>query len=167
MQEILTVSRMESSGFALRKEPTDLAALMRELHADFEDLLVHKGLRWSERLAGSAVVLADRCLLKKALGNLAGNAVSYSPSGNGIYIELRSSGGETLLSIENTGVHIPEDDLPRLFDAFYRVEASRSRETGGSGLGLYIVKRILDAHGAQYRMENTVAGVRFTVRFAG
>ena len=166
VREILTISRMESSGFALKKEPVDLTELMRELHAGFDDLIVTKELQWQESFAENAVVSADRRLMKKALMNLIGNAVTYSPGKNAICAEIRASNTDVLLSIENTGVHIPTEDLPKLFDAFYRVEASRNRETGGSGLGLYIVKMILDAHGAQYKMENTDAGVRFAIRFA-
>ena len=67
-------------------------------------------------------------------------------------------------NIENTGVHIPEDALPHIFEAFYRVEQSRSRQMGGSGLGLYIVKMALEMHGADagaYGAENTRDGVRF------
>ena len=63
--------------------------------------------------------------------------------------------------MENTGVHINEQDLPRLFDAFYRVDSSRNRKNGGSGLGLYIVREILEQHGAEYEMRNTEAGVCF------
>ena len=71
------------------------------------------------------------------------------------------------LTVENTGVHIPEEDLPRLWEAFYRVERSRSRQTGGSGLGLYIVKRILDLHGAKIEIANTIQGVAVRVWFCG
>ena len=66
-----------------------------------------------------------------------------------------------LLEVENTGVHISQQDLPRLFDAFYRVDFSRNRENGGSALGLYIVREILEQHGAEYEMRNTEAGVCF------
>lgn len=68
--------------------------------------------------------------------------------------------GAIYCSIENTGVHIPEDALAHIFEAFYRVEQSRNRQMGGSGLGLYIVKMVLEQHGAQYAMENTKEGVR-------
>ena len=165
VQEILTISRMESSGFALKIEAVDLTELIRELHTDFEDWIVAKELQWQASFAENAVISADRSLMKKALMNLIGNAVTYSPNKNRICTEIRACDTDVRLSIENTGVHIPEADLPKLFDAFYRVEASRNRETGGSGLGLYIAKMILDAHGAQYKMENTDAGVRFTIQF--
>ena len=69
------------------------------------------------------------------------------------------------LTVENTGVHIEEEALPRLFEPFYRAEGSRSRATGGSGLGLYLVKMILERHGAECTIENTADGVRAAVMF--
>ena len=77
--------------------------------------------------------------------------------------ELKSmkNTAKILLEVENTGVHISQQDLPRLFDAFYRVDFSRNRENGGSGLGLYIVREILEQHGAEYELRNTEAGVCF------
>ena len=67
--------------------------------------------------------------------------------------------------IENTGVHIPDGDIPKLFEAFYRVDQSRNRQTGGTGLGLYIVKTILDLHRAAIEIENTPQGVMVSVQF--
>ena len=67
-----------------------------------------------------------------------------------------------VFSVENAGVHIPENSIPRLFDAFYRVEQSRSRKTGGSGLGLYIVQEILHQYGSECTVCNTQAGVKFS-----
>ena len=70
------------------------------------------------------------------------------------------------LTVENTGTHIRKEALPHLFEAFYRAESSRNRATGGSGLGLYLVKMILDRHGAACTIENTADGVRAAVRFS-
>ena len=73
--------------------------------------------------------------------------------------------GRPALSVENTGARVSGDALPHLFEAFYREEGSRNRSTGGSGLGLYLVKMILDRHGAVCTIENTEEGVKATVRF--
>ena len=73
--------------------------------------------------------------------------------------------GRPALTVENTGVHIEEEALPHLFEPFYRAEGSRNRSTGGSGLGLYLVKMILDRHGAECTVENTEDGVKAEVRF--
>lgn len=70
---------------------------------------------------------------------------------------------QIVFSVENAGVHIPENSIPRLFDAFYRVEQSRSRKTGGSGLGLYIVQEILHQYGSECTVCNTPAGVKFSL----
>ena len=78
-----------------------------------------------------------------------------------VFIHLTPS----VLTVTNTGTSIPEEDLPVLFTPFYRVEKSRNKSTGGSGLGLYLVKTILELHGFQYRVENTGSGVVFTVVF--
>ena len=73
--------------------------------------------------------------------------------------------GSPALTVQNTGAHIGEEALPHMFEAFYRAEASRNRSTGGSGLGLYLVKMILERHGATCTIENTPEGVRASVRF--
>ncbi len=73
--------------------------------------------------------------------------------------------GTVQFLLENTGIHIPDLEIPKLFDAFYRVEHSRNKKTGGSGLGLYIVKTILEQHQAEYSITNTERGVLFTIQF--
>lgn len=161
VQELLTVSRMDSA--ALRRQEVDLGALAREQAGQAEDLLA--GKRVALDLPEGLTVSGDPALLRKVLDNLLSNAAFYSPEGASVTI----SGGRTpdavLLQVENGGVWIPEKALNHLFEAFYRVESSRSRRTGGSGLGLYIVKGILDLHHAVCFAENTRAGVRFSVRF--
>ncbi|UQA28545.1 ATP-binding protein [Flavonifractor plautii] len=71
-------------------------------------------------------------------------------------------GAWAVLTVENTGARIPAESLPHLFEAFYRAEPSRSRATGGSGLGLYLVRMIVERHGGTCRIENSADGVRFT-----
>lgn len=107
------------------------------------------------------IVDGDERLLAIVLDNVLMNAILYSPSGASVIMVLDSD----TCSMENTGIWIPEDSLPRLFAPFYRVEQSRSRKSGGSGLGLFLVKTILDLHKITCHMENTALGVRFTMRF--
>ena len=103
----------------------------------------------------------DERLLEKVFSNVLSNAVAYSPMGATVTVALQDG----IFSVENTGVHIEEKDLAHLFTPFYRVDKSRNRNSGGSGLGLYIVKTILDHHDVAYSMENTENGVRFTAVF--
>lgn len=165
IQEILTVSRMEARDSAMVQERLDLSAITEEQLALAADLLEQKNLRVTADLSPALMLDGERAMLAKAIGNLLANAALYSPCGENIRIWSGMRDDAPTLIIENTGVHIGEDALPHLFDAFYREERSRNRQTGGSGLGLYLVRIILERHGASYAIDNTAAGVRATVRF--
>ncbi len=165
IQEILTVSRMEARDSALPLERLDLSAITEEQLALAADLLEQKNLRVVADLSPALMLDGERAMLSKAIGNLLANAALYSPCGENIRIWSGMQDDAPTLIIENTGVHIGEDALSHLFDAFYREEGSRNRQTGGSGLGLYLVRIILERHGASCAIDNTAAGVRATVRF--
>ena len=165
IQEILMVSRMEVRDSALPLERLDLSAITEEQLALAADLLEQKNLRVAADLSPALMLDGERAMLAKAIGNLLANAALYSPCGENIRIWSGMQDDAPTLIIENTGVHIGEDALPHLFDAFYREERSRNRQTGGSGLGLYLVRIILERHGASCAIDNTAAGVRATVRF--
>ena len=169
----------------------DMAELVRLQLADLNELFEQKNMELEIFLPEKCPCMADSGLMAIAVRNILVNAVRYSPAGERISVKLSTdynvdsstsnsfllkevSGcqnsrelksmkntAKILLEVENTGVHISQQDLPRLFDAFYRVDFSRNRENGGSGLGLYIVREILEQHGAEYEMRNTEAGVCF------
>lgn len=164
VQEILTIARMKSFKIMPAKEKFCFSDMLKQEYVLFEDLIVQKGLNWIENITSDIYMTGDKMLMQKAVNNLASNAVSYSPENSSIYLTALAEEGKIRLEIENTGVHIPDADLPKLFDAFYRVDHSRNKKTGGSGLGLYIVKTILEQHQAQYCIENTERGVLFTVQ---
>lgn len=165
VQEILTVSRIKSSEDTLQEETFDFSDMVKSAYGLFEDMVVGKGLEWHEEIQKGLMLQGDKALLGKVVNNLVSNAIHYSPAGSDIFITAHSQNGRIQFSIENTRVHLPEGDIPKLFDAFYRVERSRSRQTGGSGLGLYIVKMILEQHGADYKIRNTEQGVCFRIDF--
>ena len=165
VQEILTVSRIKSSKVGLRKETIDFSALLKGEYALFEDLIVQKEIDWNEDISPSLHIVADKMLIQKAINNIISNAILYSPESSSIYMNAFSENGAVNFRLENTGVHIPDDELPKLFDAFYRIERSRNKKTGGSGLGLYIVKTILEQHNIIYSLKNTDRGVLFSIRF--
>lgn len=165
VQEILTVSRIKSSEAVLQQETFDFSDMVKREYGIFEDMVVGKGMEWHEDVQQGLTFQGDKALLGKVVNNLVSNAIHYSPEGSDIFIAVRSRNGKIQFSIENTGVHLPEGDIPKLFDAFYRVERSRNRQTGGSGLGLYIVKMILEQHGADYQIRNTEQGVCFLIDF--
>ena len=165
VQEMLAISRMESGSVTVKREPVDLSALIERQLALDAPLLEQKNQRLVKDLTPGLTVTGDDSLLGKAVGNLLSNAALYSPEGAEVRVWCGLLDGRPALTVENTGAHISEEALPHLFEAFYREEGSRSRATGGSGLGLYLVKMILDRHGAACKIENTVEGVRATVSF--
>ena len=165
VQEMLAISRMESGSVAVKREPVELSALIERQLALDVPLLEQKEQRLAKDLTPGIVIAGDASLLGKAAGNLLSNAALYSPEGAEVRVWCGLLDGRPALTVENTGVHISEDALPHLFEAFYREESSRNRATGGSGLGLYLVKMILNRHGAECTIENTEDGVRAVVLF--
>lgn len=164
VQELLTLSRLDTPGYVCKKSEFDFSNLINECLSACEDLFMQRELTVESFISPDVSVSGDIRLLQKVLDNLLGNAAAYSPAGNRISVKLWQIDDKAKLTIENTGVHIPDGDIPKLFEAFYRVDQSRNRQTGGTGLGLYIVKTILDLHGAEIKIENTRQGVMVSVQ---
>ena len=165
VQELLTISRLDTPGYTCKKSNLNLSNLIIDRITAFEDLFMQKDLTVEQSISPEIYILGDMQLLQKALDNLLGNAAAYSGAGNQVLIKLWKETETTTLTIENTGAHIPDEAISKLFEPFYRVDQSRNRQTGGTGLGLYIVKTILDLHGAKIEIANTIQGVIVSVQF--
>ena len=165
VQELLTISRLDTPGYTCKKSNLNLSNLIIDRVTAFEDLFMQKDLTVEQSISPEIYILGDMQLLQKALDNLLGNAAAYSGAGNQVLIKLWKETETTTLTIENTGAHIPDEAISKLFEPFYRVDQSRNRQTGGTGLGLYIVKTILDLHGAKIEIANTIQGVIVSVQF--
>ena len=165
VQELLTISRLDTPGYTCKKSNLNLSNLINDRLTVFEDLFMQRDLTVEKYIPPEIFILGDLQLLQKALDNLLGNAAAYSGAGNQIIVKLWKENEITNLTIENTGAHIPDENIPKLFEAFYRVEQSRNRQTGGTGLGLYIVKTILNLHEAKIEIANTLQGVIVSVQF--
>lgn len=161
VKEILTISKIEMDGLAGEAEPVPLPETITNVSETLLPLAQERQISVHSQLAEDVTVSGNASLLEKAIHNILSNAIRHSPEGAEVFIRLTPSA----LAVTNTGTSIPEEDLPVLFTPFYRVEKSRNKSTGGSGLGLYLVKTILELHGFQYRVENTETGVVFTVEF--
>ena len=104
--------------------------------------------------------------ISQVVGNLLENAITHTPQGGRVTLSGAMSEGQATISVADTGPGIAPDDLSRIFDRFYRADPSRARATGGSGLGLTIARRLVEAHGGTIEAESTVGeGSLFTVRF--
>ncbi|GAB3277889.1 ATP-binding protein [Parahaliea aestuarii] len=153
----------QSSNSAL-DEHIDLGILLRELcaDADFEARAGNRQVNLHCELE-QALVATRGDLLRKTFENILRNAVHHSPADSRVEMSLEQYGGHYRVSVRDTGPGIPEAELERVFDAFYRVDTARSRDTGGHGLGLSIAKRAVEQHGGNIRARNTRPGLEVTV----
>lgn len=161
VKEILTVSRLTADGFHISTRPIDLSLLVRECLDTYEPLASKKKITLISVSMESVALSVDRKLFEKVISNVLSNAILYSPEGATVRVTLTKEA----LTVENTGARIPDEKMPDLFAPLTRVEESRNKQSGGSGLGLYIVKTILDLHGLLYQIQNTERGVCFTILF--
>ncbi len=157
---ILEVERQE-----LRCEPVDLAQLVRTSLADFEPAAAQVGLRLVAELEPDVPgISGDLIALRRVLDNLVGNALKFTPAGGCVTVRLSRSMGMVKLQVADTGIGVPSDQLDRIFERFYQVDGSMTRKYGGVGLGLALVKSIIEAHGGQVTAASQVGvGTTFTV----
>lgn len=143
-------------------EIVNLTETIQGLFEYFEAWLEEQGVLL--QVKGRAVpIRADREMLRRALSNLLSNAIRYTPRGETVTVRVSQNEQATTISVENPGERIPAEDLPKLFNRFYRGDPSRQRKGDGAGLGLAIVKSIIEAHGGKVRVESDDALTRFEV----
>ena len=158
VKEILSAARMGGSDFHLERTDLDISQMLQKVCQQFRGRMEDKEMELHMDIQPAFHYAGDGRLMEKVFTNVIGNAVAYSPVGATVTVSLQNG----IFFVENSGIHIAEEDLKQIFTPFYRVDKSRNRNSGGSGLGLYITKTILDHHGIQHGMANTEDGVRFT-----
>jgi two-component system, OmpR family, phosphate regulon sensor histidine kinase PhoR len=157
VEDLLNLARLEAKETRLQVEPIDLAGFFQHLANDWTKRLAQKNLRIDLQLQpGLPPLLADEFRLEQVMHNLLDNAVNYSPSGGMITIKAIARDEQIVLSVSDEGAGIPSQDLPRIFERFYRADKSRSRELGSTGLGLSIVKHIAQLHGGEVAAESAI-----------
>lgn len=160
--EVLFVAGLEADDLDRAQEDVSAAALVRETCDALAPLANERGIVLDVDLQGDATVRANPALMAKALANVVSNGVAYSPGGARVSVRL----ADGALTVENTGVELSEEELARAFEPFYRAETSRNRATGGSGLGLYIVKTVLDRYGIPFSLSSADGRVVFQARLS-
>ncbi len=160
---LLQVTRAEGDAGSLRREPVRLEQLLDELVADAS--LEARARGCDVRLAGAqpTLVQGDPELLRRAIENVIRNAVRHAPDGTAVEAALEASDGRAMVRIRDYGPGVPEDALPRIFDAFYRVESDRGRASGGAGLGLSIARRAVELHKGVIRARNAAPGLEVEI----
>lgn len=163
IDDLMDLSRIESGGGAPDPSRVDVVKIAQTLVADAGPRLAHAKLEARVRCTAAPTAWADRKALEQVLENLLTNAIRYSDEGGSITIAIEARGEMIEIAVEDTGIGIPEDALDRIFERFYRVDASRSRAIGSTGLGLSIVRHLVQAMGGTIRVESQLGrGSRFT-----
>lgn len=159
--DLLVLSTAETK--PLVKEKVNFSAIVESVAQQLASKAKSKGLELIVSVAPSIELRANPDQLTQVAMNLIDNAVNYTSEGH-VAVSLNSSEGSAILTVKDTGVGIPSEHLPRVFERFYRVDRARSRESGGTGLGLSIVKHIVEAHSGQVSVESDLGkGSSFSV----
>jgi signal transduction histidine kinase len=164
IDDLFQMAQIDAGGLQLELAPSSLSDLISDTLESFSALAAHQGVA----LHGNAApdvdpVRMDTPRIGRVLNNLVGNALRHTPAGGRVEVQARRDGTGVEVVIADTGEGIRPEDLPHVFERFYRGEKSRSRATGGAGLGLAIAQGIVRAHGGEIRLESSPsAGTRFT-----
>jgi len=159
VSDLQELSRVEAGAFELKRRPASVehlvATAVERLRHQFDD----KGVRLEIELpAGLPAVLADEDRVGQVLMNLLGNALQYTPAGREVRIRAWQAEAEVQIEIQDEGIGIPAEHLPHIFTRFYRVDPSRSRAGGGSGIGLTIARHLVEGHGGRIWAQSSGAG---------
>ena len=153
ISDLEKLRQIEASNMVLEKEPVDLLELAQAVKTAFEPELAKKKLTCMVT-GESAIISGDQRRLHQVIFNLVSNAVKYSTESGQILIDIHNSGKNVQLTVKDQGIGIAKEDIPLIFERFYRTDRSRNRKTGGAGIGLTIVKAIVLAHGGNISVES-------------
>ncbi|WP_178019325.1 cell wall metabolism sensor histidine kinase WalK [uncultured Paenibacillus sp.] len=160
IEDMLELAKYESGTYAMNTEPFEIVPVVERVCRKLAPDMDAKRLMLSTRLVNAEVV-ANRHRIEQVLVNFLTNAICYTPEGETLLVTTDDEGETLRVGVENRGVHLPEEQLEKVWDRFYRGEPSRNSATGGTGLGLAIAKNILELHGSSYGVTNTGEGVLF------
>ena len=155
VSDLLDLSHLESGEVQLGLKPCEIDGFQDTILALFDPVFEEADLTFEWRVPNHLpVVFADKQLIGQVLANLIENAIKYTPAGGNITISAEANDAEVIVHVKDTGIGIPAESLPRIFERFYRVDKGRSREMGGTGLGLAIAKHILLQHGGRIWVDS-------------
>jgi signal transduction histidine kinase len=165
VESLLALSKLDAGEATSERVRFDLGELASSTAEQMSLLAEDKNITVVCEAAPQVMVEGDRARMKQVVVNLLDNAIKYTPNGGRVLLKISREAREAILEVADNGVGIPAAALPHMFKRFFRVDDSRSREQGGAGLGLSIVKSICSAHGAAVEVRSTPGeGSRFRVR---
>ncbi len=166
VRDLQELSRVEAGAYSLNKMSIQISALISEVIAHLSQQFHEKQVTFEARIPESLpLVLADKDRIHQVLVNLVGNALQYTPGGGKVSVSAFPQGNRILISVHDNGIGISQEHLQNLFTRFYRVDKSRSRVAGGSGIGLTIAKYLVEAHGGTIKAESDGIGLGSTFSF--
>jgi signal transduction histidine kinase len=157
VKDLLNLSSLETLS-SIDPKPVQISELLSALAGEYKFLADSRDIKIDIRLPNGLAIQGDEQKLHRALSNILDNAIKYNVDGGQIALRGDLSSAGLTVTVANTGPGVAEADIPRVFDQFYRVEKFRSIEHGGSGLGLSIVKRIVELHGGNVTFESEQGG---------
>jgi two-component system, OmpR family, manganese sensing sensor histidine kinase len=167
VSDLTLLSKMESPQVHARKSTIQLDAVLKAVLEEFAELFKNRGIELTYAQLPAVTMHGDSDALKRLMTNLLQNALRYTDEGGKVTVGLEPMGRYVKVEVKDTGVGIPAESLPKIFDRFYRVDKSRSRAKGGVGLGLSIVRAIVDAHKGRIEVISDVGkGTIFTITLA-
>lgn len=152
--DLMELTKMDSKEMELQKQPIALAQFVEEFASKYEPILQEKKITLYLQLDPDSIICADERRLEQILHNIFDNAITYTGNNGRISIHLEQQEAKCTLRIADTGSGIPEEDIPHIMNRFYRVNKARTRVDGGSGLGLSIVKKLMDVHEGRIVIES-------------
>lgn len=158
---MLDAAKIQAGELIITPAPFDLTEMAARVIISFEKQINDKKLEMDVELADDLIVYGDSDHIYRVIYNLVDNAVKFVDDGGTLSIHSGREGTMSLFSVRNTGSQIPPEDLPHVFDRFYKVDRSRSRDRTGAGLGLYIVKSIVNLHGGDISVRSSSEGTEF------
>ncbi|MEG1912233.1 MAG: HAMP domain-containing sensor histidine kinase [Cloacibacillus sp.] len=159
------LTAIEGAGSSISLENTDLSSLIERSAMVFDPLYKNKGVELERDIEQGASMVLDAGKIRQVVENLLSNALRYTDAGGAVSVTLKCSAKEAVIEVADDGIGIDAKDLPFIFERFYRTDLSRARKSGGIGIGLAIVKAIVEAHGGVISVESELGkGSRFTVR---
>lgn len=165
IEDLFGFTKLNCGKIAMHVGQIDIVKLLGQLVEEAYPNFVEKGLSYDlQSNVPAKIINADGNLLARLFDNLIGNAIKYGADGKRVLVKIRAEGETVTVSVTNYGYVIPADELPLIFNKFYRVEQSRSSSTGGTGLGLAIAKEIVDMHGGTISVASNLNGTVFTVK---
>lgn len=165
VKDLVQLMKMELNEYKIEKESIILSEYLLEIQNRYKGMTKDSNVSLAVEEAPSIEVLMDISRITQVIDNFVSNAINNIPKGGSITIWTEEVHKGIRINVKNTGSHINEDKLPYIWDSFYKIDKSRNRDMSGSGLGLSIVKGIMEAHGGKYGAENTDDGIIFFVIF--